>query len=69
MACCTMMTSVPCSEITSYRGYLQRCGFKSFDLFSGKNGEDTLYILFIDGKESEHYKKSKVELRYLIVGV
>jgi hypothetical protein len=47
---------------------LQRMGFKSFDLFSGKNGEDTLYVLFTNRYESDTYVRSKVETRYLVVG-
>ncbi len=65
---CTMMTSVPCSDLLKYKNYLQRMGFKDFDLFSGKNGEDTLYVLFTNRYESDTYVRSKVETRYLIVG-
>lgn len=65
---CTMATLVPCDELEKYQAYLREMGFKQFDLFTGKNGETTLYLLFTDNTESKHYIKSKAELRYLVVG-
>lgn len=60
----TQSTSVPACDVSRYRSWLERHGFRSVSVFESRMTH-RVCLLFTDGEELARYRAGSLERQYL----